>query len=49
VKPGSVVYVGARVAHLFHSVEEDLRVLVFWAPPSGSRGGAAAPGDAAGH
>ncbi len=49
VKPGSVVYVAARVAHRFHSVEEDLRVLVFWAPPSGSRGGAAAPGAAAGH
>ena len=49
VKPGSVVYVGARVAHRFHSVEEDLHVLVFWAPPYGSRGGAAAPGDAAAH
>ncbi len=29
VSPGSVVYVGARVEHRFHSVEEDLQVLVF--------------------
>ena len=28
------------VEHRFHSVEEDLQVLVFWAPPYGSRGGA---------
>src|SRR6185312_8527965 len=37
VKPGSVVYVGAGVVHRFHSVAEDLHVLVFWAPPYGSR------------
>jgi mannose-6-phosphate isomerase-like protein (cupin superfamily) len=33
VKPGSLVFVRARVEHHFHSIEEDLRVLVFWAPP----------------
>jgi len=49
VSPGSVVYVGARVDHRFHSVEEDLQVLVFWAPPYGSRAGATAPGEGAAH
>lgn len=33
VKPGSLVFVAAGVEHRFHSIEEDLRVLVFWAPP----------------
>jgi mannose-6-phosphate isomerase-like protein (cupin superfamily) len=33
VKEGSLVFVGAQVEHHFHSIEEDLRVLVFWAPP----------------
>ena len=33
VKPGSLVFVGAEVEHRFHDIEEDLRVLVFWAPP----------------
>jgi mannose-6-phosphate isomerase-like protein (cupin superfamily) len=33
VKPGSLVYVAAGVEHRFHDIEEDLRVLVFWAPP----------------
>jgi mannose-6-phosphate isomerase-like protein (cupin superfamily) len=33
VKPGSLVFVAARVEHRVHSIEEDLRVLVFWAPP----------------
>jgi mannose-6-phosphate isomerase-like protein (cupin superfamily) len=33
VGPGSVVFVAAGVAHHFHSIEEELRVLVFWAPP----------------
>ena len=50
VKPGSVVYVGAGVEHRFHSVDEDLHVLVFWAPPYRSRSEpAAAPGEAAAH
>jgi mannose-6-phosphate isomerase-like protein (cupin superfamily) len=33
VKPGSLVFVAAGVEHRFHSITEDLRVLVFWAPP----------------
>jgi mannose-6-phosphate isomerase-like protein (cupin superfamily) len=33
VKPGSLVFVAAGVVHRFHDIEEDLRVLVFWAPP----------------
>jgi mannose-6-phosphate isomerase-like protein (cupin superfamily) len=32
VGPGSIVYVAAGVEHRFHSVEEDLQVVVFWAP-----------------
>ena len=51
VKPGSVIYVGAGVEHRFHSVSEDLHVLVFWAPPYRSRADApaVAPGEAAAH
>ena len=50
VKTGSVVYVGAGVEHRFHSVDADLHVLVFWAPPYRSRAEpAAAPGEAAAH
>lgn len=33
VKAGSLVFVEAGVEHRFHDIEEDLRVLVFWAPP----------------
>jgi mannose-6-phosphate isomerase-like protein (cupin superfamily) len=33
VKPGSMVFVATGVEHRFHDIEEDLRVLVFWAPP----------------
>ena len=33
VKAGTLVFVGTGVEHHFHAVEEDLRVLVFWAPP----------------
>jgi mannose-6-phosphate isomerase-like protein (cupin superfamily) len=32
VKPGSIVFVPAAVEHRFHSIEEDLTVLVFFAP-----------------
>ena len=32
VGPGSVVYVAAGVEHRFHGIEEDLEVLVFFAP-----------------
>ncbi|MDQ6900421.1 MAG: cupin domain-containing protein [Candidatus Dormibacteraeota bacterium] len=33
VRAGSVVYVAAGVEHHFHSIEDELRVLVFWSPP----------------
>jgi mannose-6-phosphate isomerase-like protein (cupin superfamily) len=36
VQPGSLVFVRAEVEHRFHDIEEDLRVLVFWAPPHSS-------------
>jgi mannose-6-phosphate isomerase-like protein (cupin superfamily) len=49
VKPGTVVYVAAAVEHRFHSVAEDLHVLVFWAPPYRSRADAPAPGEGAAH
>lgn len=32
VEPGSVVYVAAHVEHRFHSITEDLLILVFFAP-----------------
>jgi quercetin dioxygenase-like cupin family protein len=32
VRAGSVVYVAKNIAHRFHSIEEDLTVLVFFAP-----------------
>jgi mannose-6-phosphate isomerase-like protein (cupin superfamily) len=32
VQAGSVIYVAAGVEHRFHSITEDLRILVFFAP-----------------
>jgi len=32
VRAGSIVYVTKNVAHRFHSIEEELTVLVFFAP-----------------
>ena len=32
VQSGSVIYVAKNVEHRFHSIEEDLTVLVFFAP-----------------
>ncbi|MFL5731870.1 MAG: cupin domain-containing protein [Chloroflexia bacterium] len=32
VEPGSIVFVEAGVEHRFHTIEEDLTVLVFFAP-----------------
>jgi mannose-6-phosphate isomerase-like protein (cupin superfamily) len=32
VQAGSIVYVGKNVAHHFHSIEEELTILVFFAP-----------------
>jgi mannose-6-phosphate isomerase-like protein (cupin superfamily) len=36
VQPGSVVFVPAHAAHRFHTITEDLDLLVFFAPPEGS-------------
>ncbi|MFL5760027.1 MAG: cupin domain-containing protein [Thermomicrobiales bacterium] len=32
VRPGSIIYVPATVDHRFHSITEDLQILVFFAP-----------------
>lgn len=32
VQSGSIVYVEKNIAHHFHSIEEDLTILVFFAP-----------------
>jgi len=32
VRPGSVIYVAKNVPHRFHSIEQDLILLVFFAP-----------------
>lgn len=37
VETGSIVYVAAGVEHRFHSIEETLHVLVFFAPAEYSR------------
>jgi mannose-6-phosphate isomerase-like protein (cupin superfamily) len=37
VQAGSVVYVAKNVVHKFHSIEEELTVLVFFAPAEKSR------------
>ena len=38
VQAGSIVYVPKNVAHRFHSIEEELKVLVFFAPAESSNG-----------
>ena len=38
VEPGSVVYVARTVAHRFHDIIEELRILVIFAPAEGSTG-----------
>ena len=37
IGPGSVVFVAAGDVHRFHSIEEDLEMLVVFAPPRRSR------------
>ena len=37
VGPGTIIFVEAGVEHRFHSIEEDLTVLVVFAPPRSSR------------
>lgn len=36
VQPGSIVYVPKRAEHRFHSIVEDLQILVFFAPAEGA-------------
>lgn len=36
IAPGSILFVKANVEHHFHSIEEDLTLLVFFAPAEGS-------------
>jgi mannose-6-phosphate isomerase-like protein (cupin superfamily) len=36
VQAGSIVYVAAGVEHRFHSITQDLTILVFFAPAEGS-------------
>jgi mannose-6-phosphate isomerase-like protein (cupin superfamily) len=33
VAPGAVLFVAAKQAHHFHEIEEELVLVVFWAPP----------------
>lgn len=33
VQPGSIVFVAAHVPHKFHNITEELKILVFFAPP----------------
>ena len=40
VEPGTVLFVEASVEHRFHSIEEDLELLVVFAPAEGTRAGA---------
>ena len=40
VKSGTIVFVPAGVEHRFHSIAEELAVLVFFAPPEHSQSGA---------
>ena len=37
VQAGSIVYVAKGVDHRFHSIEEELQILVFFAPAEGSQ------------
>ena len=37
IGPGCVIFVAAGVEHRFHSITDDLKLLVVFAPPRGSR------------
>ena len=37
VQAGSIVYVAKGIEHRFHSIEEELQILVFFAPAEGSQ------------
>ena len=36
VREGSVLFVPAKAEHRFHDIEEELVLIVFWAPPEGT-------------
>jgi mannose-6-phosphate isomerase-like protein (cupin superfamily) len=36
VQPGTLLFVPALAVHLFHDIEEELVLVVFWAPPEKS-------------
>ena len=36
VKPGTLLFVPAQALHFFYDIEEELILVVFWAPPEGS-------------
>ena len=36
VQPGTLLFVPARAVHFFHSISEELVLVVFWAPPEHS-------------
>ncbi len=38
VEPGSLIFVAANIEHHFHTITEDLTVLVFFAPAEYSQG-----------
>lgn len=38
VGPGSVIYVEAGLPHRFHDIDDELRILVFFAPAEGDAG-----------
>jgi mannose-6-phosphate isomerase-like protein (cupin superfamily) len=37
VQAGSIVYVAAQIVHFFHSITQDLDILVFFAPGEGTQ------------
>jgi mannose-6-phosphate isomerase-like protein (cupin superfamily) len=41
VRPGDVIFVPAEVAHRFHDIDEELRIVVVFGPAEGSRAPAA--------
>jgi mannose-6-phosphate isomerase-like protein (cupin superfamily) len=36
VRAGTLLFVPAKVVHVFHEVSEELVLVVFWAPPEGT-------------
>jgi quercetin dioxygenase-like cupin family protein len=36
VRPGSLLFVPAQATHFFHEIQDELVLVVFWAPPEGS-------------